>query len=881
MVKPNIDPTLIAKDPSATPAMRQWAEQKTQASDAILLFRMGDFYETFYDDAHTVSRALGLTLTSRSKDTPIPLAGIPYHALDNYLSKLVQAGFKVAISEQTEDPKLAKGVVKRAIVRVVTPGTLTDDHLLDESASNYLVAVCTTGGAPEAACLDLAAGEFFTVGAGDERLIDELARLSPAEVLVSEEPSTGDAELAAQLRELSGARVAHRPPHTFDRFHATQLLHQQFGVETLSGFGYDDDTPGLCAAGAILAYVNETQCGAVEHIVGIRHRVAADHVRIDPNSWRSLEIERTIRSGTTDGTLYAALNRTSCALGARHLRGALRFPLCSRTAIVARQEGVAELFDDRECLERLRDHLRGVCDVERVTARLGLRRCSPRDLRALGQTLQSTEVIRTELRDAAAGILRRLADAGQNTAILAERLLTALADDAPLTVREGRIFADGVDDELDRLRTIGRDGKSWLARYQAEQSERTGIPSLKVGFNRVFGYYLEITNAHRDAAPADYVRKQTLKGAERYITDELKAFETEALDAQDRAAELEYRLFNELMDEAAEYIPQLLETARAIGLVDMMCSFACIAAERNYQRPQFVDDPLLELVDGRHPVLDHVLGSELVPNDTVLNTSDARLLLITGPNMAGKSTYIRQVALLTLMAHTGSFVPASSMRIGAVDRIFARVGASDEISRGQSTFMVEMVEAANILNNATAHSLVILDELGRGTSTYDGLSLAWAVCEHIVRRITCRTLFATHYHELTELARLLEGVHNYNVAVREWPAEQGRDARIVFLHKIVAGSADKSYGVHVAQIAGIPRSVVKRAGQVLRHLESGLSRSSLRDVLSGQHTTPTDQLELFAAQDDRLRQALLDLDVDHLTPMDALVKIKELQDEAR
>ncbi len=862
--------------------MRQWAEHKSQVADAILLFRMGDFYETFYEDAKTVSRVLGLTLTSRNKgENPVPLAGIPYHALDNYLAKLVRAGFKVAISEQVEDPKLAKGVVKREVVRVITPGTLTEDSLLEEGSNNYLAAIVADDRQIGAACLDLASGDFFTMIGDCDSILNELVRMRPAEVLTTEQPAACEKHLAEQLHELNGAHIASRPPHEFDAYHAQRNLHQQFGVSTLEGFGYSQFDASLQAAGAILAYLQQTQKVNSAHIATIRRRDFADHVQIDPYSWRSLEVERTLRAETTEGTLLAAVDRTVSAMGSRRLRECLRFPLRQPQQIIARQDAIAELLADPNRLKSLRQLLREICDIERVTARLGLGRCSPRDLLGLGRSLSTVENLTHQLSSVSSTLLVKLRRALGGLEQLAEHLLRALSENAPLTVREGGIFAASFDEELDRLHAVSTGGQQWLSEYQAAEIKRTGISSLKIGFNKVFGYYIEVTNTHRDLAPSNYVRKQTIKNAERYITDELKTHETEVLSAKDKANELEYRLFEELKAYAAKFAPKLLETARAVGTLDMLAGFACLAAERGYVRPQLSDDQAIEIIDGRHPALEQALAQQFVPNDTHASTDDARLLIVTGPNMSGKSTYIRQVALLTLLAQTGSFVPAASMHWGVVDRIFTRVGASDELARGQSTFMVEMIEAANILNNATADSLVILDELGRGTSTYDGLSLAWAICEHIATRIKCRTLFATHYHELTELAQLLPGVKNYNVAVREWPAQDGESEKIVFLHKIVEGGTDKSYGVHVARIAGVPNQVIERSRQVLRHLESGLSRSSLREVLTGKTSAPQSQLELFATQDDHLRQALLEIDLDHTTPLGALQRLKKLQDEAR
>jgi len=864
---------------SLTPAMRQWSEQKAQVGDAILLFRMGDFYETFYDDAKTASRALGITLTARDKS--IPLAGIPYHALEGYLAKLVGAGFKVAICEQTEDPKKAKGVVKREVVRIVTPGTLTEDHLLEDGSNNYLAALFAEKDRIGVACLDLAAGDFFTLNTDYTTVLNELARLRPSEVLILEEPDSRIEKLTVCLQEQIDTRIARRPAHDFDSYHAQRCLHEQFKVTTLEGFGYNQIDASLLAAGAILGYLQETQKTNSAHISRLRPRDFSGYVQIDPNSWRSLEIERTLRSGSQDGSLLAAINRTVTAMGTRRLRDVLRFPLRKPDQINTRYAAIGELLGDLSLLAKVRGQLSQICDIERVTARLGLNRCSPRDLVGLGRSLGIIKKTALTLTEAQSPLLQELSNTTADLEELRSYLQRALREDAPLTVREGGIIASGFNDELDRLRSIATDGKQWLANYQAEEIERTKIPSLKIGFNKVFGYYIEITNTYKELVPPEYVRKQTIKNAERYITDQLKAYETEVLTAQDKAYDLEYRLFEEIKVYAAKLIPQLMQTARAISMVDLLVGFSTLAAERGLVRPQLCDNAELHIADGRHPVLDQTLGHEFVPNDTMMNPDDSRVLIITGPNMSGKSTYIRQVALLVLLAQTGSYVPAKEMRFSPVDKIFARAGASDELTRGQSTFMVEMIEAANILNNATAQTLVIVDELGRGTSTYDGLSLAWAICEHLASQTKCRTLFATHYHEMTELSHLLTGVKNLNVAVREWPGKKGTADQIVFLHKIVEGGTDRSYGVHVARIAGVPHQVIDRSRHVLHHLESGLSRNSLREVLTGVPSPVETQLELFAAQDDKLRQALLEIDFNQLTPLEALQFLKDLQDQAQ
>ena len=853
-----------------TPAMRQYWEQKRQAPDAILLFRMGDFYEMFYDDAVLGAKVLGITLTSRDKGRT-PLAGIPHHALESYLSKLVAAGYKVAISEQIEDPKQARGVVKRALVRVVTPGTLTDDGLLDATRSNILAAVCEQSGDTGIATLELSTGQLYVQAVDERRLLDELVRIDPAEVLLAEWRDVGRHPLEAEIRDRTGAVVTARPATDFNPHRAEKLLEEQFETRGLVGFGFDKIDASLQAAGALLAYVRETQKAVISHLRPPRRLDASDYLLLDRVTLRSLEVERTIRAGTRADSLLAAVDRTRNAMGARLLRQWLCYPLRDVERIRKRQRLVEALRVEDGHRKLLRAALGEMGDVERMVGRLGVQRTNPRDLRALGEALAQLPALREALRALRTDESDALADRLEGLDDLAAQLLTAVRADAPLTVREGGIFNTGFHAELDRLRAIGRDGQSWLADYQAGEIKRTGIPSLKVGYNRVFGYYIEVTHAHRERVPPEYVRKQTLKNAERYITDELKRYENEVLSAESRAHELEYRLFCELRDAVAAHIPRLQQAAAALAVVDVLAGWAELSLHDTHCRPEFVDEPVLEIEAGRHPVVAATLGTGFVPNDTRLAARPEppvegppageplpALALITGPNMAGKSTYIRQVALLALLAHCGCWVPAKRMRLGVVDRIFTRVGASDELARGQSTFMVEMLETANILHNATQRSLVILDEIGRGTSTYDGLALAWAITEHLAGRIGCRALFATHYHELTELAELLDNVRNLNVAVREY------EDHVVFLHRIVPGAADRSYGLHVAKLAGVPREVLERANAVLNELERSFTRESQRSVLAAVQRRRQRQLRLFEEPEEAIVRALREVTLDEL-----------------
>jgi len=865
-----------------TPAMRQYAQQKRQVPDAILLFRMGDFYETFYEDAKTASRVLGIALTARSKgENPIPLAGIPYHALESYLNKLVAAGYKVAISEQVEDPKLAKGVVKREVVRVVTAGTLTDEALLDDKSDNILASIAQGADGVGLATIELVSGRFRVFEEMRDGVIDELVRIRPAEILIDEAPDSRLSPIARELHTLCATSVAKRSPYEFTEHHALQSLYKHFGVATLEGFGVERCTASVRAAGAIIDYLTETQKTVLGHVTRLEPRRRCDTLLIDHNTWRSLEIERTLRSGAREGSLLAAIDRTVHAPGARCLRRWLCNPLVEADAVIARHDAVAAMVENERVRAAVRNGLRGCSDIERITARVALARANPRDLAGLGQTLSMLPGLREQLANLDPPLLREWTADLDGLDELAGLLQRALRDDVPITIREGGIIADGYHAELDELRGIRRNGQAWLADYQKRQIEETGIGSLKVAYNRVFGFYIEITNTYRDQVPAHYVRKQTIKSAERYITDELKDYENKVLTAEEKANDLETRLFEDLREQTARHVRELQRAAAALSRIDCIAAFAELAVERRYTRPEVTDGRELRIIDGRHPVLEQSIADRFVPNDTDLSDG-SRVWIITGPNMSGKSTYMRQIALLTLMAQTGSYVPAREMTLGMVDSLFARVGASDEISRDKSTFMVEMTEAANILHNATDRSLVILDEIGRGTSTFDGLSLAWAITEQLATQQRCRTFVATHYHELIELADLLEGVRNYNVAVREWPEAEDESERIIFLHKIVPGGSDRSYGLHVARLAGIPPQVVARSAEILEQLQSGFERKGRSKPLTRTRARPDDQLPLFAPPPaDPIVDDLRAIDLDRTTPLEALAHLQTLQMRAK
>ena len=877
-----------------TPAMRQYKAIKEQYPQYVLLFRMGDFYEMFYEDAKTASRVLGLALTSRSKGpTAVPLAGIPYHALDSYLARLIKAGHRVAICEQTEDPKLAKGVVKRDVTRLITPGTLTDETLLEQREGNYLAAVFSPGpvrvgadlgtpGPPSAgatspaagiAWVELSSGAFWTMLSPADHLMDELVRIRPAEVLLADGSALDRPEFRDALRQAVDASCSGRPAWAFDSAGATKTLQDHFGTATLEGFGFDGYDESISAAGAIIEYLRETQKTALAHILALRRFDRRDHMAMDGNTLRCLEVHRTLRTNSRTGSLLGCIDRTCTGMGARLLERWLTFPLTGYSAILARQDAIEALMIDRRRLARLRELLQEVSQIDRISANIAMGRVRPRELVSLAASLRTLPRAADLLGDCAADLVIAQLPHLSGLEAAADLIARAIDPDCPNVLREGGVMASGFNEDLDRLRRIGSDGQSWLAQYQADQSRRTGIATLKVGYNQVFGYYIEIGNAHHDKAPADYVRKQTLKNAERYITDELKRYEAEALTAGDRARKLEAELFEQVRAQLAMSVGAFQAAAEALAVLDVLAGLAELAVDRGYTRPTVTQDNVLHIVEGSHPVLAEQLREQFVPNDLHMLADDDRLLIITGPNMAGKSTYIRQAALLTLMAQTGSFIPAKEATIGLVDRIFTRVGAADELTRGLSTFMLEMVETANILNNATSRSLVILDEVGRGTSTCDGLSLAWAICEYIALKVRCRTLFATHYHELTELETLLDGTKNLNVAVREW-ADQ-----VVFLHKIVAGGTDRSYGVHVARLAGVPKEVIDRARALLPQLEAHLAAGMDMPELAARAKAAAAQMNLFAAPSERIARDLKDANLDNMTPLAALDFLRKLKSE--
>ena len=857
--------------------MRQYNEIKRQHKDALLFFRMGDFYELFFEDAKLASKVLGITLTSRSKgEGAIPMAGVPHHAAESYIRRLIKAGHKVAICDQLQDPEEATGVVDRGVTRIITPGTLTEDTLLEDKSNNYLIAVLEANTMMGLSWVDLSTGRFQVEDIQKEILFDEFARLNPSEVLLSEETVRNNTSFMERIRAECDGIVTARPDWEFSKDTAYRILMEHFGTTSLEGFGCEDVGPALGAAGAVIQYLKETQKTSLKHIGKIQKYQADNRVLMDKATQQSLEITQTMRNRDREGSLLGVIDQTKTSMGARLLREWIISPLRVSAEIKYRQTGVKELSENSPLRRELCDILGNIYDIERISTKISCGRANGRDLVSLKQSLSKLPALKEKTGFCISDILVSIE---QQLDILEEvRTLigTAIVSDPPPTIKDGGLIREGYDAALDELKYISKNGKSWIANFQAEEIARTGINSLKVGYNKVFGYYIEVTNANKDNIPETYIRKQTLKNAERFITPELKEYETKVLTADERAKDLEYDLFIQIREQVSGFTARLQRTSEAIALIDVLSTLANLAVENRYIMPEITDGLELKIIDGRHPVLDRRLASEsFVPNDINLDGTQDTIMVITGPNMAGKSTYIRQVALLILMAQMGSFIPAKEAVIGTVDRIFTRVGASDELSRGQSTFMVEMNETANILNNATERSLIILDEVGRGTSTFDGVSIAWAITEYIYQHIHARTLFATHYHELTELALLFSGIKNFNIAVKEWGDE------IIFLRKIVEGGTDKSYGIHVARLAGIPREVIQRARIILNNLEAATldvnGKPKFAPLKTAQNNKQPAQLKLFLSKQDMVIEEIKKLETSRMSPLEALNKLDELK----
>ena len=862
-----------------TPMMRQYLEIKSQYPDSILLFRLGDFYEMFLDDAVTASRILDITLTSRNKGAAdeVPLCGIPYHSLEGYLAKLVESGHKVAICEQVEDPQAAKGIVKREVVRVVTPGTLLESSLLNAAENNYFAVIAASGEDYGVALMDISTGEFRTTQvSGAAAAQRELAAIAPREVLCAEDRYS---ETVAWLRQAGLEVMCNRLPQwLFDAEDARRRLEQFFAAAALDVFGCATLPLAIIAAGAALYYAEQTQKSAVAQIRTLKTWHSDDYMLLDEATRRNLELTATMLDGKRRGSLLWALDRTVTAMGARKLRQWLTQPLLDCARIGRRHALVAELVEQATLRANLRAAMDEVHDLERLCARVDMAGANARDLLAMRLSLEKLPLIKQLATELSSDLGSELAAAVDPLDDVAQLIAAAIADDPPLLLREGGLMRSGYNAELDELRAVSSAGKGWIARLQHSEREATGITTLKVRYNKVFGYFIEVPRTQVAKVPEHYQRKQTLANSERYFTAELKEYEDKVLGAEDKLVALEYELFQQLRQQVAQHGARIQRSAAAIARLDALAGLADIAHERNYCRPLVDDSCVLHIEEGRHPVIECMsLDEQFIPNDVLLDGDEQQLLIITGPNMAGKSTFMRQVALITLMAQIGSFVPAKSARIGVADRIFTRVGASDNLAAGQSTFMVEMSETANILNHASGRSLVILDEIGRGTSTFDGISIAWAVAEylHDNRDVAARTLFATHYHELTELENSHERIRNFNVAVREWNDE------IVFLRRIVPGGASHSYGIQVARLAGLPAPVIARAKEVLHNLE-GENLTCRQQPRSGQPPGDSsgaalEQMTLFASGDERLRQKIAAVDVNCMTPVAALNFVNELK----
>jgi DNA mismatch repair protein MutS len=870
-----------AKFPDETPLMSQYQSIKAEHRDAVLFFRMGDFFEMFYEDAKIASRVLGLTLTSRGhgKAGEVPLAGFPHHALEIYLGKMIRAGYKVAICDQVEDPRLARGIVKREVIQVATPGTLTLEKLLESKRNNFLSALYFLEDRCGIAFADVSTGEFTVTECPAEKAADEIESIGPSELLISDD----QAERLERTIHKNGSpwTVTRRENWVFGRSYGHETLTRHFGTASLKGFGCEELDAGLSAAGAVITYLHETQKNALPHIRNLRLYSSAEFMTLDSATRRNLEIAASMAGGGREGTLLSILDRTRTPMGGRMLASWLHRPLTAIHPVRERLDAVEELVSGPDARSGLASALKGMGDSERLIARVATAKAGPRDLVALKVTLQKVPALRRILGEAAAARLSAVRDNLDPCESALEAIVKALVEDPPATLADGGAIREGFSAELDELREAAFSGKDWIARLQTTERQRTGISTLKVGYNRVFGYYIEVTNPHLAKIPEDYIRKQTLVNAERFITPSLKEMEEKILHAEEKLAVLESRLFDELRKFVSGFSGPIQNNSRLIGELDSLLSFAEAAGEYRYVKPEIHDRDGIEIEGGRHPVVERLLppGQPFIPNDVRLDGTENQVLIITGPNMAGKSTYIRQVGLIVLMAQVGSYVPADRAGIGLTDRIFTRVGAQDNLAGGESTFLVEMNETANILNNATSRSLVLLDEIGRGTSTFDGLSIAWAVAEYLHNRpgLLAKTLFATHYHELTELALILPRVKNFNVAVREW------GDHIVFLRKIVAGGCDHSYGIQVARLAGLPAEVISRAKEILGNLEANeLDPNRTPKLAAGggaawKVAEPAPQMDMFAAKESLLAETLEKLDVNSLTPLEALQKLDELK----
>lgn len=864
--------------------MEQYFEIKKNYQDCILFYRLGDFYEMFYDDALTASRELEITLTGKNcgQEERAPMCGVPYHACEVYLNKLVEKGYKIAICEQVEDPKATKGIVKREVIRIVTPGTNLSSQILEESRNNYLMGIFLFEQSYGMALVDISTGEFKATQMDDTgKLLDEIYKFAPAEIICNKEVFKSALPLDF-LHDKLGTAISHVEDKYFNEEACKQSIKEHFQSDTLKGLGLQEYELGAVAAGALLQYLYETQKNSLSHLITVEPYSVSEYMILDNSTRRNLELCETLREKQKKGSLLWVLDKTKTAMGARLLRKYMEQPLISKEAINARLNAVDALLEQMFVREEIREYLRPIYDMERLMTKVMFRTANPRDLISFKTSLQYLPYIKELLQDFSDEILHTLSQTLDPLVDLYELVENSILDEPPISIREGGIIKEGFQDEIDKLKRAKTDGKQWLADLEAREKEKTGIKNLRIRYNKIFGYYLEVTNSYQNLVPDYYIRRQTLANAERYTTEELNKLASTILGAEDRLCAMEYETFVLVRDTIADEIERVQTTAHAIAQLDVLISFSVVAEQNQYVRPQLNQNGILQIKDGRHPVVEKMIDHDMfVENDTYLDTKEHRISIITGPNMAGKSTYMRQTALIVLMAQIGSFVPAKEADIGIVDRIFTRVGASDDLASGQSTFMVEMSEVANILRNATKDSLLILDEIGRGTSTFDGLSIAWAVVEYIsnLKLLGAKALFATHYHELTELEGKLSGVNNYCIAVKE----QGDD--IIFLRKIVKGGADKSYGIQVAQLAGIPEIVIQRAKEIVTDLSDHDITTKVKEIevpskLEQYQSEPV-QMSLFPEDYREEEQLVLEqlraIDLSHMTPLDAMNLLFTLQ----
>ena len=875
-----------------TPMMKQYMQTKEEYKDCILFYRLGDFYEMFFDDALTASKELEITLTGKNcgLEERAPMCGIPYHAVDSYLNRLVSKGYKVAICEQVEDPKTAKGIVKREVIRVVTPGTNLDTQGLDETKNNYIMCIVYMADRYGLSVADVTTGEYLVTELDSQtKLMDELYKFMPSEIVCNEAFYMSGLDLDDLKNRLHMA-IYSLEAWYFDDALCRETLQEHFKVASLEGIGLSDYECGMIASGALLKYLEETQKNSLSHMSRLTRYATGNYMVLDSATRRNLELVETLREKQKRGSLLWVLDKTKTAMGARTLRKYVEQPLIDKESIVKRLDAVAELKDNAICREEIREYLNPVYDLERLVGKITYQSANPRDLIAFQSSLSMLPSVKCILKDMESDLLKEIYEELDPLEELCDLVGRAIQEEPPLAMKEGGIIKDGYNEEVDRLRKAKSEGKNWLADLETKEREKTGIKNLRIRYNKVFGYYLEVTNSFKDLVPDYYTRKQTLANAERYIIPELKELEDTILGAEDKLCALEYELYCEVRNTIAAELTRIQRTAKAVAKLDVIASLALVAERNNYVRPKINEKGVIDIRDGRHPVVEKMIPNDMfIANDTYLDDKKQRISIITGPNMTGKSTYMRQAALIVLMAQLGSFVPASSANIGLVDRIFTRVGASDDLASGQSTLMVEMNEVANILRNATSKSLLILDEIGRGTSTFDGLSIAWAVVEYISnsKLLGAKTLFATHYHELTELEGKISNVNNYCIAVKE----KGDD--IVFLRKIVKGGADKSYGIQVAKLAGVPDPVINRAKEIVEELVTADITGKVKNIaVQGSETkkktqkkldeVDLTQFSLFdTVKDDDVLNELKELDISHMTPMDAMNKLYQLQNKLR